>query len=185
MRSPNKSRSRNKNNNNNRRSNSGGNVINRVFDSSGPNGRVRGTPNQIVEKYQSLAHDALLSGDRVEAENYSQHAEHYIRILAQAQAEVAKEQAERQKEVEARIKRDAENNERSENNRSEHSDNEEPNDDVEKSKPRQSRSRSRKPLSDPRDDENKSEKTEAKVQTEPVDGFNSETAPDFLKSIAD
>ena len=54
MRTSNKSRSRNKNNN--RRQNPG-NVINRVFDSSGPEGRVRGTPQQIIDKYQSLFFD--------------------------------------------------------------------------------------------------------------------------------
>ena len=49
-------KSRNKNRNNGRRPNPG-NVINRVFDSAGPEGKVRGTPQQIIDKYQSLAHD--------------------------------------------------------------------------------------------------------------------------------
>ena len=62
MRTSNKSRSRNKNNN--RRQNPV-NVINRVFDSSGPEGRVRGTPQQIIYKYQSLASDAMLACDRI------------------------------------------------------------------------------------------------------------------------
>lgn len=82
-----KSRSRsNKNRNNNRPT--GSNVINRVFDSSGPEGKVRGTPQQIIEKYLQLHRDAQLSGDRVNAENFAQHAEHYTRILAEAQREV-------------------------------------------------------------------------------------------------
>ena len=51
-----------------------GNIINRVFDSSGPEGKVRGTPQQIIEKYQMLARDAQLSNDRVAAENFLQHA---------------------------------------------------------------------------------------------------------------
>ncbi|MEC7257215.1 MAG: DUF4167 domain-containing protein, partial [Pseudomonadota bacterium] len=51
-----KSRSRSKSNRN--RPNSGGNVVNRVFDSSGPEGKVRGTPQQIIEKYNQLARDA-------------------------------------------------------------------------------------------------------------------------------
>ena len=72
MRSSNKSRSRNKNNN--RRYNPG-NVVNRVFDSSGPEGKVRGTPQQIIDKYQMLARDAQLSGDRVAYENFLQHSE--------------------------------------------------------------------------------------------------------------
>jgi len=87
MRSPNKSRSRNKSHNNNRRGNAA-NVVNRVFDSAGPEGKVRGTPQQIVDKYQSLAHDATLSGDRVNAENFLQHSEHYSRLLTEAQSEI-------------------------------------------------------------------------------------------------
>ena len=74
MRSP-KSRSRSKQNRNNNRS--VGNVLNRVFDSSGPEGKVRGTPQQIIDKYNQLARDAQLSNDRVATENFQQHAEHY------------------------------------------------------------------------------------------------------------
>ena len=81
-------RPRNKNRNNGRRPHPG-NVINRVFDSSGPEGKVRGTPQQIIDKYQSLAHDSQLSGDRVSAENFQQHSEHYARLLLEAQKEMA------------------------------------------------------------------------------------------------
>lgn len=84
-----KSRSRNKSRNNQR---SLGNVVNRVFDSSGPEGKVRGTPQQIIEKYLALARDAQLSGDRVAEQSFLQHAEHYTRMLGEA----AREQAERQ-----------------------------------------------------------------------------------------
>ncbi len=84
MRSP-KSRSRGKQNRNNNRS--VGNVLNRVFDSSGPEGKVRGTPQQIIDKYNQLARDAQLSNDRVATENFQQHAEHYLRLLAIAQKE--------------------------------------------------------------------------------------------------
>lgn len=80
-----KSRSRNKNRN---RPQSGGNIVNRVFDSSGPEGKVRGTPSQIIEKYNQLARDAQLSGDRVALENFQQHSEHYTRMLAAAQKEL-------------------------------------------------------------------------------------------------
>lgn len=73
-----------------------GNIINRVFDSSGPEGKVRGTPQQIIEKYQLLARDAQLSNDRVAAENFLQHAEHYTRMLAEAMREQAAEQEARQ-----------------------------------------------------------------------------------------
>lgn len=83
-----KSRSRSKQN----RPRSIGNIVNRVFDSSGPEGKVRGTPQQIIEKYQALARDAQLSNDRVAAENFLQHAEHYTRMLGEAMRELAAEQ---------------------------------------------------------------------------------------------
>jgi len=84
-----KSRSRSKSN----RNRSVGNVVNRVFDSSGPEGKVRGTPAQIIDKYSQLARDAHLSNDRVAAENFQQHAEHYLRMLAEAQREQQERQA--------------------------------------------------------------------------------------------
>ena len=64
-------------------SNSGNTPLNRnhVFDSSGPDIRVRGTAQQLFEKYLQLGRDATSSGDRVMAEGYFQHAEHYFRIL--------------------------------------------------------------------------------------------------------
>jgi len=52
-----------------------------TFDSNGPNVKVRGTAAQVLEKYLALARDATSSGDRVTAENYSQHAEHYFRVM--------------------------------------------------------------------------------------------------------
>ncbi len=61
-----------------------GNNVNRVFESTGPEGKVRGTPQQIIEKYLSLARDAQTSDNRVIAENFLQHAEHYQRLLAEA-----------------------------------------------------------------------------------------------------
>ena len=67
-----------------------GHSPNRVYESAGPEGKVRGTPQQIIDKYSALARDAQLSGDRVAAENFLQHAEHYARILIavqEAQAE--------------------------------------------------------------------------------------------------
>ena len=54
---------------------------NRAFDSNGPDVRIRGTANQIFDKYQALARDASSAGDRVKAENYLQHAEHYFRVM--------------------------------------------------------------------------------------------------------
>jgi hypothetical protein len=55
---------------------------NHVFDSSGPEMRVRGTAQQLYEKYQQLARDASSNGDRVTGEAYYQHAEHYFRIIS-------------------------------------------------------------------------------------------------------
>lgn len=91
-----KSRSRSKQNRNNNRS--VGNVLNRVFDSSGPEGKVRGTPQQIIDKYNQLARDAQLSNDRVATENFQQHAEHYLRLLAQAQKEQEARREQHEKE---------------------------------------------------------------------------------------
>lgn len=53
----------------------------RALDSNGPDIKIRGTASQIFEKYLALARDATASGDRIMAENYLQHAEHYYRIL--------------------------------------------------------------------------------------------------------
>lgn len=56
--------------------------VNRAFDSNGPDGvKIRGHAQHVYEKYQQLARDAAASGDRVLAENYLQHAEHYFRVL--------------------------------------------------------------------------------------------------------
>jgi hypothetical protein len=63
----------------------GGMNPNRALDSNGPDVRIRGTANQIYEKYQALARDAASSGDRVKAENYLQHAEHYFRLIRSLQ----------------------------------------------------------------------------------------------------
>jgi len=73
------------NNNFNRK---GGNPLTRTYDSSGPDVKIRGTAQHIAEKYATLARDAQSSGDRVIAENYLQHAEHYNRIIAAAQAQM-------------------------------------------------------------------------------------------------
>lgn len=69
-----------------------------TFDSNGPDVRIRGNAFQVHEKYQALARDAQASGDRVAAENYLQHAEHYYRIieLINEQAEAANQRNPRQ-----------------------------------------------------------------------------------------
>lgn len=55
---------------------------NRTFDSTGPEIKIRGSASHVYEKYLQLARDANSAGDRVAAENYLQHAEHYWRIMA-------------------------------------------------------------------------------------------------------
>jgi hypothetical protein len=53
----------------------------RNFDSNGPNVKIRGSAAHIFDRYCQLARDANASGDRIAAENYMQHAEHYYRIM--------------------------------------------------------------------------------------------------------
>ena len=79
-----------------------GNVLNRVYDSSGPEGKVRGNPQQIIEKYLALARDAALVGDRVAAENFAQHSEHYTRILGAAQREMEAKRVQQDAQAAAR-----------------------------------------------------------------------------------
>lgn len=69
----------NNNNHNNRR---GNNNRSQVFDSNGPDVRIRGTAFQVHEKYIALAKDAFASSDQVMAHSYLQHAEHYQRIIS-------------------------------------------------------------------------------------------------------
>ena len=113
----------NNNNNNNRRSRSrgggsgggggpngggggggGGNNPNRrqnvplrhqTFDSNGPDVRIRGNAFQVYEKYLALSRDANSSGDRIAAENYLQHAEHYVRIINQINEAAGENQQQR------------------------------------------------------------------------------------------
>lgn len=77
-----KQRSRGRGNNNN---NIGGKKHmpprNQTFDSSGPDIRIRGNAHQVLEKYLTLARDAHSQGDRIAAENFFQHAEHYYRVI--------------------------------------------------------------------------------------------------------
>lgn len=77
------------NNNNNRK---GPNPLTRSYESNGPDVKIRGSAQQIAEKYATLARDAQSSGDRVMAENYLQHAEHYNRIIMAAQAQMPQQQ---------------------------------------------------------------------------------------------
>ena len=80
----------------------GGFNPNRSYDSNGPEVKIRGSASHIYEKYLQLARDANASGDRVMAENYLQHAEHYYRIMAAAQAQQAQWQAQQAAATQAR-----------------------------------------------------------------------------------
>src|SRR5664279_5352039 len=89
----NRNRNRNNRNNNNRNRSSGnsggGSPGNKVFDSNGPDVKVRGTAQTVAEKYMQLGRDAQSSGDTVAAESYYQHAEHYYRLWASNQPQGA------------------------------------------------------------------------------------------------
>ncbi len=88
MRSSHKNRSRNRHRSGGGGGNSGGggNPLSRVYESNGPDVKVRGTAQTIADKYLQLGRDAQSSGDIVMAESYFQHAEHYLRIVFAAQA---------------------------------------------------------------------------------------------------
>ncbi len=83
---------RNKNNNNNKDNTN----PNKHYDSNGPDVRIRGSAKQVLDKYQQYASDALRGGDRIAAEGYFQHAEHYQRIVYEIDAAVAKQREERE-----------------------------------------------------------------------------------------
>lgn len=85
---------RNGQNNNKRmrgRNRRGHNPMTRVYESNGPDVKIRGTAHHIAEKYTQLARDAQSSGDPVAAEGYLQHAEHYYRLIMAAQAQFAQQ----------------------------------------------------------------------------------------------
>jgi hypothetical protein len=68
------------------------NPLTRVYESNGPDIKIRGTANHVAEKYVQLARDAQSSGDPVAAENYYQHAEHYFRMIAAVQEQFRQNQ---------------------------------------------------------------------------------------------
>jgi hypothetical protein len=68
------------------------NPLSRMYESNGPDVKIRGTASHIAEKYLQLARDAQSSGDPVAAENYYQHAEHYFRLIAAAQEQFRQSQ---------------------------------------------------------------------------------------------
>jgi len=68
------------------------NPLTRVYESNGPDVKIRGSASHVAEKYVQLARDAQASGDPVAAENYYQHAEHYFRMIAAAQEQYRQNQ---------------------------------------------------------------------------------------------
>ena len=102
-------RSRGRGGNNSRRG--GGNNRAKVFDSNGPDVRIRGTAHQISEKYEVLAKDARACGDHVLAESYLQHAEHYQRVILSwnEQSERNKPAQQPQENAKANVADDASN----------------------------------------------------------------------------
>jgi hypothetical protein len=89
----NNNNNKNRNRNRNRRPSGGtgnsggggGSGANRVYDSNGPDVKLRGTAQTIAEKYMQLGRDAHSSGDSVMAESYYQFGDHYYRLWLSAQ----------------------------------------------------------------------------------------------------
>src|ERR1700730_17933345 len=81
--------SNNDNNNNNRR---GQNPMTRVFESNGPDIKIRGTASHIADKQLQLSRDVRSPRDPVAAETYSQPAERYFRLIAAAQEQFRQSQ---------------------------------------------------------------------------------------------
>lgn len=96
MRQPNNQNKRLRN-----RSRKGPNPLTKSFESNGPDGKIRGTALSIAEKYIQASRDSSVSGDRVKAENLLQHAEHYNRIVAAAQAHLPVQQSPTREQSEA------------------------------------------------------------------------------------
>ena len=88
-----------------------GNPSNRVYESNGPDVKVRGTAQTVADKYLQLARDAVSSGDIVMSESYYQHAEHYIRIIAANQSQQQQQQQLRAQEAAANAEAAAEEGE--------------------------------------------------------------------------
>lgn len=71
---------------------------------NGPNNRPKiGNAQQIFDKYISLARDAMTSGDRVMAESFYQHAEHYLRLINEQREFVTKVKPEETEERSAEM----------------------------------------------------------------------------------
>ncbi|MDD9911321.1 MAG: DUF4167 domain-containing protein [Ahrensia sp.] len=171
----NRQRSRGRGNNN--RNNNNRNQLNRSMESNGPDVRIRGTASHIAEKYTQMARDAQTSGDTVAAESYWQHAEHYNRLIAVAQAQQAEEQAKRDEE---RARRQEEHEKRQEARRQERDERDDDNedDDDERGRGRRSRKDARDDAySDDDDHETRRKKKKSKKAREQDEAANGADGP--------
>jgi len=55
-------------------------------------GRNNHNASRLIEKYSDLAREALSSGDKILSENYFQHAEHFVRVREERDAQLNKDQ---------------------------------------------------------------------------------------------
>ena len=105
MRQQNNGRRRQNRGSNRRNFNNGnlnGNINkNTVIESSGPDGRQRGSVSQLNEKYTSLASDASSSDDRILAESFLQFADHYYRLQKEIELNNANKEAKMKPELTA------------------------------------------------------------------------------------
>ncbi len=74
---------------------------NQTFESNGPDGKIRGTAQQVLDRYLVLGRDAFSAGDPITAESFYQHAEHYYRLVSAADANGANRGNERARMVPA------------------------------------------------------------------------------------
>lgn len=94
------------------------NPLSKIYDSNGPEVKIKGTAQQVADKYISLARDVSSSGDRVMAESLLQHAEHYLRIIAAATPNHPREDrasSQNQSRVNGSNRRNSDQNQKSEN----------------------------------------------------------------------
>lgn len=88
--------------NNNNNNNNNNNHRRRFHRGENNTGKIK-SASANRDKYLNMARDAMASGDRVEAENYLQHAEHYFRVLSFLQEEDARNRPERTENQDANM----------------------------------------------------------------------------------
>ena len=149
----------------------GGNNLNRVYESAGPEGKVRGTAQQIIDKYSALANDALTAGDRITAESFFQHAEHFQRIVSAAMAAEAEAREQRAQQQQQREEREREQREQREANRAAGSDDRQ-GDRGGNDRPNGNRHQGERNASDRQDDENRDARPPREAEATDEGGMN-------------